>query len=192
MARRTKALRKKLERAQKRRDGIRIVRSIRKADRLDAHVVGIGRRWVMLAMARDGSPDGYVVVRLKDIKHIYWDPTERFIRRSLKVQHAWPPASPSHRVDLDHGVKRLMQSVVAGSALVTIHPELDRTDVCYIGRPTRWGKRTLRLQEVDPQGRWEDEVEKHRIDTITRVDFDRTYENNLAAVAGKRPGVTSD
>ena len=97
----------------KHRDGIRVVRSIKKSDRLDAHVVGIGRKWVLLAMATDGSPDGHVVLRIKDIKHIYWDPAERFIRRSLKAQQAWPPSPPSERVDLDHGVKELVESVAA-------------------------------------------------------------------------------
>ena len=97
------------------------------------------------------------------------------------------PVPPRQRIDLNHGVKKLVQSVAKRSALVTIHPELDRTDICYIGRPIRWGKRALHLQEVDPDGRWEDETEKHRIDTITRVDFDRVYEKNLAIVAGPQP-----
>lgn len=184
MAKRRETLRKKLRRAQKCRNGIRIVRGIKRADRLDAHVVGIGRRWVLLAMSDEGSPDGYVVVQLTDIKHIYWDPAERFIRESLKAQDAWPPSPPRQRLDLDHRVKSLVQSVIACSALVTVHPELERTDVCYIGRPARWGKRTLHLHEVDLEGLWEDETTKHRIDAITRVDFDRRYEKNLATVAG--------
>lgn len=178
---------KSLRRAQKHREKIRVVRRFRDADRIDGHVVDVGRRWALFAMSSDGSPDGFVVVQIRDIRRIYWDPADRFIRRSLKAQGAWPPSAPGGRVDLDHGVKELVDSVAATAALVTVHPELKRTDVCYIGRPVRWGRRNLRLQEVDLQGRWEREAVKQRIDQITRVDFARVYEENLALVAGPQP-----
>lgn len=187
MAIRPKKRLKLLRRAQKRRDSIRVIRRIKRADQIDGHVVDIGRRWVLFAMATDGSPNGYIALRLRDIKRIEWDPSDRFVRRSLKAQNAWAPPASRKGLDLDHGVKELVESVAAISALVTFHPELDRTDICYIGLPVRWGRRRLRLQEVDPQGRWQPVPEKHRIDMITRVDFDGTYERNLAVVAGTRP-----
>ena len=133
-----------------------------------------------------------MALRIRDIKDIYWDPSDRFIRRSLKAHEAWPPPAPKGHVDLDHGVQELVDSVATTFSLVTIHPELDRTDVCYIGRPIRWGRRNLRLQEVDPQGRWEHKIFKHRIDQITRVAFARVYEENLALVAGPQPPLTKN
>ncbi|MBA8794038.1 hypothetical protein FHX74_001643 [Friedmanniella endophytica] len=176
-----------LTRAMRRHDCLRLERRIKGCDSLDAYVVAIGSKWVLLAVPTDGSPDGYVAVRIDDIKGLYWDPSNRFVRRSLQAQSVWPLEAPRHPIDLDHGVQQLVDSIAAHSDLVTIHPELRRTNVCYIGRPHKWGRRNLRLHEVDIEGRWKPKAQRHRTDTITRVDFGRTYEKNLAIVAGPQP-----
>ena len=72
---------------------------------------------------------------------------------SLNAQRSWPPAAPDHPVDLDPGVKQLVDSAAAGLVLAA-PTELDDTDVRHIGRPVRWGRRKLRLREVDPEGGW--------------------------------------
>ena len=142
MASRSKRRARFLRRALKLHDCIRVERRSRRADRIEGYVIGIGRRWVRFAVPTDGSPDGFVALRIRDLKRAYWASGGRFLQRSLQAKSAWPPATPDHPVDLDHGVKRLEASAAVGSALVTIHPELDDTDVCYIGRPPSAGGAT--------------------------------------------------
>lgn len=86
-----------------------------------------------------GLTDGFVALRIRDIKRIDWASGARFTRHSLKAHGVWPPAAPGHRINLDREVRGLVDSVAAGSTLVAIHPELHRADVATLDDPSAGG-----------------------------------------------------
>ena len=187
MTKKRRRLSKNLRLAQGRRDCLRVIRTIEKAERVDGYLVAVGKRWLLLFTQREGDPSGYVALPLRTLRRISRAPGRRFVRRSFQAHSAWPPAAPTVFIDLDRGVRELIDSAAAGFPLVTLFTECDHPGVCYIGQPVRWGRRKLHLQEVDPRGRWQRKPAPHRIASITRVDFGGRYETNLATVAGTRP-----
>lgn len=70
---------------------------------------------------------------------------------------------------------------------ITIHPEDDDPDVCFVGAPVALGDRSLRLLEVTPRAVWNSRPTKHRVEDITRVDVGGRYEQALLSVAGPAP-----
>lgn len=142
---------------------------------------------MLLSAPSEGSPSGYVVLAIGDIKRIDWARGGTFVRRSFKMRGAWPPTAPRRRLELDGNTADLVQSVANVSPLLTIHAERVNPHVCYIGEPRRLGRHKLHLWEVDTGGRWKRKSRAHRWSVITRVDFGGVYEANLHRVAGPRP-----
>lgn len=108
------------------------------------------------------------------------------VQGALTLREMWPPAPPVTGVDLDT-VDALLTSLM-GQPLVTIHPEHDDPDVCFIGAPVDLANGKLRLLEVTPRAVWTKRPTKHRLDDITRVDIGGRYEQALLGVAGSARG----
>ncbi|WP_068201991.1 hypothetical protein [Isoptericola dokdonensis] len=179
-------VRARLERAKDDRLMVGVRRWIRRADRVEGFVVGIGARWVALAEV-DGSVrfDGWTLLRLEDIQAVTVDPDpDSFTVKALRARSEWPP--PSTDVELDD-----FRSAVATSAamapMTSIFVELDRPDICYIGAVVSVDADTLRLLEVDQQAQWHRKVRPIDASDVTRIDFGGAYEEALALVAGPPP-----
>lgn len=86
------------------------------------------------------------------------------------------------QLDLDNA-RGLLTSLMA-QPVITIHPEQDEPDICFIGAPAGLGDRSLRLLEVTTRGVWNSRPTKHRVDDITRIEIGGRYERALLSVAG--------
>ncbi|MEV6033242.1 hypothetical protein AB0L65_18965 [Nonomuraea sp. NPDC052116] len=167
---------------------VRVSRDIDGADRLDAYVVGIGRKWVLLHTISDAYRlDGYSAVRLRDIAHA--------------TRSGWKGAMVAHRAlvlrgerprlpagaDLDY-TKGLIQTLTTAFPLMAVHVERVDPHVCYIGRARGIdrGKR-LRLQEIGPAADWVRTRSTTRTADITRFDVGGGYIDALHAVGGRPP-----
>jgi hypothetical protein len=73
--------------------------------------------------------------------------------------------------------------------LVTLHIEKEDPNVCFIGRPVRFGRRSVRLLEISPEADWADRPTKWRFDDLTRIEFGGRYEEALMLIGGL-PAVT--
>lgn len=51
-------------------DLVELPRSLKRADLVEGYVVAIGTRWVVLATAMSGHPDGWSVVRRADLRGV--------------------------------------------------------------------------------------------------------------------------
>lgn len=155
-------------------------------DQVEGYVVEVGEKWLTVAVL-DASIvlNGHAFLRIDDVKRVRGRNNADMVRQALTHRRQWPPAPPRTSVDLDD-TRALLESL-AEEPLVTIMPEGDDPDVCYIGAPVRLGARSYRLLEVTPRGVWSTKATKHRIDAISRVEIGGQYEQALLLVAGPVP-----
>ncbi len=66
---------------------------------------------------------------------------------------------------------------------MTVHPELDDPDVCFIGKVQHLSRKMLHLREITPRATWSDSRGKFQMGRITRVDVGGNYEQALVQVA---------
>ncbi|MFF4416645.1 hypothetical protein ACFYY8_29330 [Streptosporangium sp. NPDC001559] len=179
---------KDLRRALRSGKPVRIIRDIDGADRLDAYVVGLGRKWVLLHTISAGFHlDGHSVVRLRDVEHATHSGRKavRVAHRALRLRGERPWTPPGIDLDTTTG---LIDTLTKAFPLVSVHIEEIDPDVCHIGRAhgvTR--KKNLRLQEISPGAAWGNACSKYRTTDITRFDVGDGYIDALHAVGGNPP-----
>ncbi|GII93407.1 hypothetical protein [Sinosporangium siamense] len=177
-----------LKRARRSGKPVRVSREIDCADRFDAYVVGIGRKWVLLHTISDELHlDGHSAIRLHDIKHA--------------TRSGWKGAAMTHRVlalrgecvhspagvDLD-STAGLIGTLTEAFPLMAVYIEKIDPHVCYIGRAhgiTR--KKRLRLQEIGPAANWAFTYSTNKTTDITRLDVGGGYIDALHTVGGDPP-----
>jgi hypothetical protein len=174
----------RLRRALNSREPVRVRRNIRGADVLDGYVQAVGAKWMLLAVLRDVTLDGFVALRLKDIAKAERCYAPKFWRRALELRGEWPPAAPMDEITLD-GIRGLLEP--AGEALVAVYIEREDPGVCFIGVPVKVTRRRLHLTEVTAKAKWRTDGSRWDLKSITRVDFGDRYMRALTAVAGPRP-----
>jgi hypothetical protein len=182
-------VRGRLEIALKKKSLIRVSRTIRRSDKIEGFVVGIGQTWVLLA---DLDPrvhlNGYVALRVDDVLKVQRrGGPDTFVGRTLSARGEWPPVSVD--VDLDT-VAALVRTAAEVAPLVTLHIEEEDPTVCFIGHPMRISRKAVHLLETNPQAEWRDHPTKWSLSDITRVDFGGGYEQALALIGGTPPGVS--
>src|SRR5262245_44793069 len=165
---------------------VRVARSIRRSEKLDGFVVGIGREWVLLALLDPNIYlDGHTAVRIRDVAKVSRrGGPDTFVGRALAARGEWPPVAVD--VNLD-SVADLIRTASDAAPLVTLHVEEYDTTVCFIGRPVRFGKRSVRMQEITPEATWRAQPTRWAFADVTRVEFGGRYEQALTIVGGASP-----
>jgi hypothetical protein len=175
-----------LDRAAQEQTLVRVIRTIRRSDKLDGFVVGVGQAWVLLALLDPNiNLNGYVAVRLADVSKV--EPRggpDTFVGRALSARGEWPPMSVD--MDLD-SVGELIRTAAEVAPLVTLHIEEDDPTLCFIGRPVRFTSRSVHLHGITPEAEWEDSPDVWAFADVTRVEFGGRYEDALALVGGTPP-----
>lgn len=179
-------LRERLDRARRDIEPVRVHRGIPGTYQRSGYPVTIGRRWLVLSDFYDGALNGFTAVRLDDITRVRRDPSAVFARRALALHGAWPPPPPAGPLHPD-SIRRLIDSAAAAYPLVTVFTEREHPHECCVGVPVRWGKGSLHLQEIDPDGDWRPTHVAYRRDAITRVDVGGRYDTVLSQVGGPPP-----
>ncbi|GGT22299.1 hypothetical protein ACFFV7_48640 [Nonomuraea spiralis] len=177
-----------LKRARRSGEPVRVSREIARADRLDAYVVGVGRKWALLHTISDQLHlDGHSAVRLRDVEHATrsaWKGST-VAHRALTSRGEHPQPLPE--IDLD-STTGLITTLTKAFPLMAVHIERIDPHVCYIGRAhgvTR--KKRLRLQEIDPAADWALICSMNRTTDITRFDVGGGYIDALHSVGGDPP-----
>jgi hypothetical protein len=184
-----KAVLARLEHAQTEQLLVRLRRWIPDADRLEGFVVGIGAEWVALQRLSDRIAfDGWQLVRRKDIQSVTIEPDpDCFEITALRARDLWPPTAPELDLDLDDTVGAITTASRAAATMLSVHVELDRPDVCWIGAVTSVDERLLRLLEVNTHGGWARRSRTFDPADVTRLDLGGGYEEALLLVAGPPP-----
>lgn len=152
------------------------------SDRLDGFVVGIGKKWILIAATMDGGYfDGYRAFRLNDVERVRRDTS--FEGRFARTQPEWPPSSPP--VDLD-STAGLVAALAACSPLIGIEKANERRAI-WIGTLHKAGRKWTWLHEVAPDGSWDDKPLGYKTRRITNVQIGTHYLTALAEVADDQP-----
>lgn len=169
-------------------DALRVVRSIDGADVLEGFVLGLGKKWVLLARLGDASLDGFVAVRLDDLARVQPIRSGSFYPRLLMLRGQWPPESGvALNLDSTDTIVRTAAAAAAALPLLTLYIERDDPDVCFIGVPVQIADKSVWLQEVNHQAVWDDTLSRWRYAEVTRLGFRGRYESALLEVAGPPP-----
>lgn len=161
---------------------VRIDLHPRHSERVDGFVVGIGKKWGLVAATMDGGYfDGYQAFRLKDVDRVRRDTS--FEGRFARTQPEWPTAPPP--VDLDSTVG-VVTSLGAWSPLIGIEKANERSAI-WIGTLHKAGRKWVWLDEIAPDGSWAAEPLGYRTQRITNVRVGTHYLTALAEVAGDKP-----
>lgn len=169
-------------------DLVELPRSRKRADLVEGYVVTIGTRWVVLATAAGGHPDGWSIVRRADLRGVWAGLGERFTRRAFELDNCWPPAPPAAPLALDGTVQVLIDSAAAAFPLVVIF--VGDEDNCQIGRPTRFTAKWVYWRDLDRNAEWVPALHRYRASDILRIDLGGRYESSLARVAELTPRPT--
>lgn len=180
-----KAIRARLERAQREVLLARARRWIPEADPVDGYVLDIGREWALFAtQTQQVTPDGWTLVRLKDIQAIVLEPIDgSFTTDALRARGQWPPTNPAAELGLDDAHTAVLTAAAAGP-LLTVHAEFSRPYACWIGVPISVDDGWLKLREVGVAGNWLTKPRRFDLDDITLLEFGGGYEEALHLVAG--------
>jgi hypothetical protein len=163
---------------------VRIRRGIRKADRLEGFVVGVGERWVLLHVLNpDMFLDGYAALRLKDIRRVESrGGADSFPLRALRHFGESPRTPEAVSLDTIQGV---LSSLADGYPLLTIHVERLDPEVCYIGKFVKASNRSLHLLEIRTSATWDKTPTKWPLKEITRIEVGGRYPEALHAIGGE-------
>lgn len=165
---------------------VRIVRGVRRADRLDGFVLAVGESWLLMTEVDEGvSLNGFTALRPADVVKVKRRKNP-FVRRALELHGEWPPARPLGEVSLAT-TRELIESAAACYPLVTLYLEEMNPGMCFIGVPAAFTRASAYLQEVTPRATWEDTTRKYKLSDITQVAFGARYEGALHDVAGPPP-----
>ncbi len=176
--------RAKLARAQRNHTLVRIVRSLKHADKIDGFIVAVGESWGIIQGTREGGYfDGYSAFRLKDIKKIR-KCESNFAAKFSRTLPTWPPCSPKG-LELDSTVS-VVRSMAAVSSLIGIEQE-GRLSAIWIGRLKEEGRKWTWLMEVRPDGSLHEEPSGYKTKQITLVTIDSMYQRAMANVAESSP-----
>ncbi len=153
----------------------------------DGYVVALGDDWGLLATTMAGGYfDGYRAFQLSDVRQVRW--SAGFESRFAPTRPEWPPVSPE--VDLS-STARVIESLAASFPLVSVEHR-DAHGCMWVGRPFLFKRKWVVLQEVEPDGTWDDKLQEHRFRSIFNVEVGTRYLVALNEVCDPRPDVQLD
>ncbi len=152
------------------------------------YLVGQGERFILLHLMNDDLDlDGYQALRIKHITRFETDFARRPFYEKVLAMKQQAAAKPEG-IDLD-AASSLLRSVDERFPLITVHRERLYPEECEVGRIRALFRRTYLLHWMTPEATWEVDDRRARYADVTRVEFDRRYENTLALVSGAKPGM---
>lgn len=156
-------------------------------DEVEGFVIATSRAWTLLAAVVNMTLDGFTAVRTTDISRVRRRGSQDLMRRWLKRHGPWPPPSPAgEHFPLDEPSSIIM-AASKHYGLVRLLEEAMDPGYAFIGLPDTFGRKSVRMHEIDSRARWTGGTTKFRYADITRIDFNDRYNLVLAALGGDHP-----
>lgn len=153
-------------------------------DRLDGFVVGLGKKWVLLARTMDGGyHDGLVAIRIRDVARVTKDRT--FETRFANTQPR-PEKAVLDTIRLDRTAD-VLKSMSRLSPLLAVSRERAFSDSLWIGEYQGRNGKHFGLWEVRADATWYDYAFDYRFRSVTAVSVGGHYLTALAATAPRSP-----
>jgi hypothetical protein len=163
-----------------RREFVRVAREAVTAERIHGFVLAASDALLLMQEFRDFTPEGWAVVRLRDVTGARSDANERFAERVLEGEGI-RVSSPPSTLELDSWAT-VFASLLRGEwplVLVEREDAGDDGDI-WVGRLLGAGETAAALRYVNPLGVWDAGVDDIDYDDVTVVRFGDRYTTVLA------------
>lgn len=162
---------------------VRLQRSAREAEVLHGFVVGLGEDWALLHQLYDVRLNGWAAVRLDTVASVGSEGREALAVRALRAR-----GQRQGPIDVDlTSARTVIETMADALPLVALNREVLHPGESNIGRPYRFSKKRIHLQEVTTEATWELKPYALRLSDVTRVDAGGDYESALYQLAGDPP-----
>ncbi len=132
----------------------------------------------------DAGAIGFDVFLNKTVKSfLVYDDPEYYESLVVKLDKIRPKKHPGISID---SISSVLRTANESSPLLIIYREKVDPGACWVGKVTDMKKKTFVMQEISPDGTWDNEPTIFKFKEITKVSFANGYENNLALVADYR------
>jgi hypothetical protein len=177
-------LRRRLLAAQRKGHWVRMRRSYEDGW-ADGILLAVGPETLLFLHAGPEAYGPFEVSFISDLRRVERPPYERFIRRALKLRGESRPRTPRPPLDSIASLLRWLQSRFDA---VTFRCPLTRPGTFRVGNLIEVGPRSIRLQDIGPDGLWDRFSSRHRIVHIRRVEWGADpYVESLLLVGGPPP-----
>ena len=146
--------------------------------------VGSGARWCLLHVEREAALDGWVAVRLRDIRHVR--ASRSFIARAIELAGESPAELSGIDLDADADVVTSAAEHIGLIGLAGRHGEL------RIGRLERASRLSIVLREVDTRGLWVRRPTRFKLNDIAAVVIGGRYLDRLAETLAASPQIVPE
>jgi hypothetical protein len=176
---------RRLERSLAESAFVRVLRRGRRLEPTDGVVVGIGRRWLVVAADVDAGLAHIAMLRRRDVRALQPMPHSGFTQRAWQVEGHWPPPRIPE-LDLD-GTGAMLRSIATSFPLLGLHYEYDDPNACFFGSPRRHRRGRVDLQLIDPSAEWDTLPYTLRHREISKVEVGSAYARRLLEIGGPPP-----
>jgi hypothetical protein len=152
-------------------------------------VLGLGADLVLLHQFHDFSPEGYVALRVADIKRVRSGEHERFWEAMFRGEGLMERVGIPYEVPLDD-FRSLLVALHRRGQHVIIECEDRNTaeyDDFFIGRVVAMDDETASVLHFDSMGVWYDEPSVIAYGDITQVQFNTPYINTISKYLKQAP-----
>lgn len=130
------------------------------------------------------ATDGYCVFRNESVKTFrVYDKEEYFLNEVVKSKKIEPKIVPEISIE---SWETILQTVNDNFNLIVIESELIYKNQCNIGKLKKLGKKSFSLIEIQTDASWDDTPTKYKFKDLTKVYFNRAYENTLWEISENR------
>ena len=144
---------------------------------LQGIIICTGTEWILLKyIPVDYVIDGYLLIRTKYIKKIERGENEMFHESVIRLKLTDKRDEELH-LNLNQ-VTDVLYDLMQNH--ITIQFDLYDDSVSYIGKIKKINTRSIRIENINPEGKWEEE-NLYLLDCIRTIQFDNDYINSLTA-----------
>ncbi|MET4783334.1 hypothetical protein [Glaciihabitans sp. UYNi722] len=177
----------KLQRALETSSIYRITRHIDAMDRIDGFIVGLGKKWVLIARTMDGGySDGLIAVRVRDVSKLTKD---RSFETEFAITQPQPTPADLATIDLDR-TDQVIETLSSLASMVAVERDRVRAGSIWIGEYVGKNGKWFGLLEVRPNASWHRKPLGYRLREVTSVSINSHYLTALAVIAPEAPAGT--
>lgn len=157
---------------------IKIIRS-KTTDDLNVIPLAIGENLVLLQDFYDFDPDGFVIIRIKDITSVRVTKSQEFTQLILKEEGIlYQLKKPS--VESLNNWSHVLIELVKSPQIIIVECEKKEPPEFHIGKILEFDNKSLSLLYFNGAGEWDKVLTKILLKDITLIRFDAKYINIIS------------
>lgn len=133
---------------------------------------------VAISFIYDFMPDGYKIIRKKDITDVFCGAAERFLDKVIKNEHKdFKPELKNIKLST---MKALCDELMSSGQIVTLECEDFEENIVLIGKIASIDGNLVSIKTFDALGVWDKEISSVELDDITCITIDNSYVNIIS------------